>query len=443
MRARALRALAAAAFSLGLGAAQAQFGHDHDPPAGSADRPAKARRAPAGAVALQPLIDATPKGGTLLLKPGVYAAPAVIEREMRIQGEPGAIVDGGGVGSVMTLKADNSTIQGLIIRNSGDRHELTDAGVQLRGKFNIVRDNVFENCLFGLDLQQAHNNVLRRNRIASQDVEQGYRGDAIRIWYSNDVRVEGNIVEDSRDSVIWYSHGVKMRGNSFTRGRYGVHLMYAHGNEVTGNAFFANTVGVFLMYSNDNLVQDNVIRYSQGPSGIGVGFKESSGTKVVANDIFANAQGVYMDASPYDPDSSNLFEDNRIAYNGVAVLMHSDWAGNAFLRNDFIGNHGAVAVNGGGSAARNRWDGNHFDDYQGFDRNRDGVGDTPHETWSWADRLWTDVKDAQFFRGSPSLELIDLVERMASLIEPRLLLRDAAARVAPVASGARKEAATR
>lgn len=422
------------------GAAAAPAGHEYDAPAPAAAHGQRVRALPAGAVALQPLIDATPEGGVLELPAGVYAAPATIARPMTLKGARGAIIDGGGVGSLLTVKADRTIVSDLTFRNSGDRHEETDAGIQLRGQFNIVKDNVFENCLFGLDLQQAHNNVVRRNRITSQPAEQGVRGDAIRIWYSNDVRVEDNDVVDARDSVIWYSHGVKFLRNSFVGGRYGVHLMYAHDNVVNENRFAANTVGVFLMYSNDNEVRDNVIRYSQGPSGIGVGFKESSGAKIIHNDIFANAQGFYMDASPYDPDSNNTIENNRIAYNGVALLMHSDWEGNVFRANDFVGNHSTVMVNGGGSAKRNLWDGNYFDDYQGFDRNRDGVGDTPHEIWSWADRLWADVKDAQFFRASPSLELIDLVERMASLVEPQLMLRDKTPRMTPVATGARRGA---
>ncbi len=435
------RAAAWLALIVASAPALAQTRMDHGaPPSIEHVMPRLDRSLPPGAIALQPLIDATPAGGTLELKPGIYAAPAVIDRPLTLKGAPGAVIDGGGVGSVLTLAASQSSVSGVTFRNSGDRHEDTDACVQARGQFNILKDNVFENCLFGVDLRQAHNTIVRRNRITSQAVAQGVRGDAIRIWYSNDVRVEDNIVTDTRDSVIWYSHGVKMTGNSFTGGRYGVHLMYAHGNSVIDNRFIANTVGVFLMYSNDNLIENNVIRYSQGPSGIGIGFKESSGDKILRNDIFANAQGVFMDASPYEPDATNLFENNRIAYNGVALLMHSDWEGNVFRNNDFIGNHATVRLNANGGAARNRWESNYFDDYQGFDRNHEGVGDTPHEVWSWADRLWADVKDAQFFRASPSLELLDLVERMASLIEPQLMLRDASPRMAPTASGARNVA---
>ena len=53
------------------------------------------RRFPPGAVRLQPLIDATPTGGTLRLEAKVYAAPGRITRPMRIEGVPGTIVDGG------------------------------------------------------------------------------------------------------------------------------------------------------------------------------------------------------------------------------------------------------------------------------------------------------------------------------------------------------------
>ena len=74
---------------------------DHHPPAPdprSEEEMENLRRFPAGAVALQPLIDATPTGGTLTLEAKVYAAPGKISRSMRIEGVPGTVVDGGGIG---------------------------------------------------------------------------------------------------------------------------------------------------------------------------------------------------------------------------------------------------------------------------------------------------------------------------------------------------------
>ena len=383
------------------------------------------RRFPPGAVALQPLIDATPAGGTLRLEARVYGAPGIIDRPIRIEGVAGSVVDGGGIGSILTVNADDVTVTGLTLRNSGERHETTDSAVRLRGKHGIFKDNVIENCLFGFDLRQSDRNIIRRNRIGSKDFPEALRGDAVRIWYSNGNRIEDNDVVHSRDAVIWYSRENIVTGNRFRDSRYGIHLMYAHGNTLERNDFLSNTVGIFLMYANDNVLRDNVINYSQGPSGIGIGFKESSNTLVENNDLFANARGLFLDASPYDPEGHNTFRRNRIAYNGIAVAFHSDWTGNAFEDNAFLGNHTQVMVHGTGSANRNAWSGNRWDAYEGFDRNDDGIGDTPFEVWSWADRLWMDVPDVQFFRASSSLEMIDFVERLGAFSQPRLIVRDA------------------
>lgn len=403
---------------------------DHHPPAPdprSEDEMEDLRRFPVGAVPLQPLIDATPTGGTLTLEAKIYAAPGQITRTMRIDGVPGeTIVDGGGIGSILTVTANDVVITGLTLRNSGDRHETTDSAVRLRARNGIFKDNVIEDCLFGFELKQADGNIIRRNKIGSKDLPQALRGDSVRVWYSNGNRIEDNEITNVRDTVIWYSTGNSVTGNRILDSRYGIHLMYSHKNRLEHNSFLSNTVGIFLMYANDNDVIDNVIHYSQGPSGIGLGFKESSNTRVIHNDFFANARGIFMDASPYDPEGFNFFKANRIAYNGVGVAFHSDWEGNSFEHNAFIGNHTSVTVLSTGSADRNRWVSNHWDDWEGFDRNRDGIGDTPYESWTWADRLWMDVPDAQFFRSSPSLELVDFVERLGSLIEPRLIMRDAA-----------------
>ena len=389
------------------------------------------RRFPAGAVALQPLIDATPAGGTLTLEARVYGAPGVIDRPMRIAGVAGSVVDGGGVGSILTVNADDVSITGLTLRNSGDRHETTDSAVRLRGRHGSFKDNVIENCLFGFELKQADRNIIRRNRIGSKDLPEALRGDAVRVWYSSGNRIEDNDIARSRDLVVWYAKENVIAGNRIRDSRYGIHLMYAHANTLERNSFLANTVGVFLMYANDNVVTGNTVNYSQGPSGIGIGFKESSGTVVENNDIYGNARGIFMDASPYDPESHNTFRRNRIGYNGVAVAFHSDWTGNRFEANAFTGNHAQVIVLGKGGAQRNGWRGNAWDAYEGFDRNRDGVGDTPFEVWSWTDRLWMDVPDAAFFRASPSLEMIDFIERLGAFAQPRLILRDEAPLVDP------------
>ena len=44
-------------------------------------------------------------------------------------------------------------------------------------------------------------------------------------------------------------------------------------------------------------------------------------------------------------------------------------------------------------------------------------GDTPHELYAYADRLWQDQPYAQFFKGSPLLEVLDFLERLELLCD--------------------------
>ena len=51
-----------------------------------------------GAGALQAALEAAPPGAVVRLAAGVYPGPVVIERTLTLEGEPGAILDGGGTG---------------------------------------------------------------------------------------------------------------------------------------------------------------------------------------------------------------------------------------------------------------------------------------------------------------------------------------------------------
>jgi parallel beta-helix repeat protein len=154
---------------------------------------------------LQQMIDATDENGLLSPPPGTYQGPILIDKPITLDGAGKVTVDAGGKGSVIVIKTDGVTLSGLRLINSGESHNDIDAGVQVRGNFNVIRDNVIENSLFGVDLQQSNNNVVRRNRISSKDFKLGQRGDAIRLWYSFNNKITDNDVRDARDTVVWYS----------------------------------------------------------------------------------------------------------------------------------------------------------------------------------------------------------------------------------------------
>jgi nitrous oxidase accessory protein len=133
---------------------------------------------------------------------------------------------------------------------------------------------------------------------------------------------------------------------------------------------------------------------------------------------------LYIDVSPFQPDTSNRFNANLIAYNGIGIRFLNDWTGNVFQQNQFVDNLTQIAVTGGKTANRNVWEGNYWSDYEGFDQDDDGRGDAPYELYAYADRLWQDEPYAQFFKGSPMLEVLDFLERLAPFSEPDMLVRD-------------------
>lgn len=380
-------------------------------------------------IPLQPIIDAAKKGDTIVLDPGVYKGPVVIEQSITLDGNGKAIIDAGGEGSVIYLDTDGAVIRNLRLTNSGDSHNDIDSGVQVRGNFNVVKDNVIDNCLFGIDLQQSEFNVLRRNEISSKPVDLGLRGDAIRLWYSFGNKILDNYIHDSRDTVVWYSKDNTISNNKSTRGRYALHFMYAQYNKIENNKYWDNSVGIFLMYSDGVELRNNEVSHAAGSTGVGIGMKESSDIIVENNKVLYNAVGLYLDVSPFQPDTINHIKNNLVAFNNIGVRFLNDWPGNDFKNNKFKSNITSVSVSDGDTANRNDWNGNYWDNYEGFDLNKDGIGDTPHEYYSYADRIWMDVPSAQFFKGSPMLEVLDFLERLAPFSPPQMVFKDSNPRI--------------
>jgi nitrous oxidase accessory protein len=325
---------------------------------------------------------------------------------------------------VFTLEAGNSVLRGLRLTGSGDSHDTDDACLDVRGHNNVIENLVVDNCLFGIDLKQSSRNIVRGNRISSKPFELGVRGDGLRLWYSHHNLVERNEVTDVRDMVGWYSSNNVFRDNVGRRSRYSFHFMFAKDNLVEHNRFYDNMVGVYLMYTERVHVRHNLISHANGAAGMALGFKETSDSDIEGNEFIYCAVGIGSDLSPFQPNTTIRFKNNRFAYNGIAVHFTSELGGNIFTDNAFEGNLNDVIQSGRGMADLNRWEGNYWDGYQGFDRDRNGVGDNPHELYAYADQVWMEIPMARFFKTSPVLELLDFLERLAPFSTPELQARD-------------------
>ncbi|MCK6389468.1 MAG: nitrous oxide reductase family maturation protein NosD [Azonexus sp.] len=373
----------------------------------------------------QALVDAAEPGSILKPPPGTYAGPVEINKPLTIDGGGQVVIDAGDKGSVMVLNASHSVLRGLRLTGSGDSHDTDDSCLDVRGHHNLIEHVVADNCLFGIDLKQVNHSTVRHNKVRSKNLELGVRGDGLRLWYSNDNLIEGNEIIDSRDMVAWYSHRNRFVENLGRRSRYSIHFMFANDNVVDRNRFYDNAVGVYFMYTEGGAATNNIISHATGATGMGIGFKEASGTLIENNEIIYCGIGIGSDLSPFQPDSTIEIRNNRLAFNGIAIQFNSETGGNYLRDNLFEGNLTQVSYGGrSDNPTKNFWAGNYWDDYQGFDRDGDGQGDNPHELYAYADQIWIDLPMARFFRSSPVLELLDFLERLAPFSAPDLILRD-------------------
>jgi nitrous oxidase accessory protein len=370
------------------------------------------------------------QGGALCLAPGSYQGPFTLQGPVTVWGPPQAVLRSTGRGTTVQLAGSGPALLGVTVDGSGGRFDTLDAAVRVEAQDARVQGVRILNATFGILSEKSARVALVDNHISGDATSPvGMRGDGIRLWETQDSTVAGNLVEDSRDMVVWYSSDNTLRGNFVRRGRYGTHFMYSHRNVVEDNRYIGNQVGVFVMYSREIRLARNLLADASGAAGMGIGLKESGNVTVVENSVLHNTIGVYLDTSPQHLEEVNRFERNVFRLSEAGVVFHSSQKGNTFVGNSLRDNYNQVRVEGGGDALGTLWEGNDFDDYQGFDLDRDGTGDVPYELRSLSNELVSRYPDLSFFRGAAALGLVAAAGEMIPLMAPKTILRDEAPRM--------------
>ena len=387
---------------------------------------------------LQEAINNASPGDVIKLGDAVYEGGITINKPLTIIGEgKNAHIKGSGKGTVVKIIASNVTLQNLKISGSGNDLGELDAGIGCDKANNVVvTQSELTDVLFGVDFKECSSSKITENKITSKEgASLGFRGDAVRLWYSHENLIENNYIYDSRDMVAWYASHNKFLKNKAVGSRYSLHFMYANQNLVENNEFIGNTVGMFFMYSAGSTVRSNLVMDSDGAFGIGIGLKDVSDFTIEKNTLIYNARGVLLDNSPFQPGSTIKFYENKILHNVVGVYFHATQGVSIFENNDFIGNMDIVANDTpGDKMALNEWRKNYFDEYESFDRDKDGYGDTPFLHLSYVDQLWHYYPNLQFFYGSSVFSVLNFLAKLAPFSEPIELLNDQTPRIKPLDS---------
>jgi nitrous oxidase accessory protein len=385
-----------------------------------------------GPAALQEWISSAPPGAILRVPPGVYHGPIVIDKPLTLLGDGQAVLDGLGRGTVVHIIAPDVTVRGFVIKNSGRSLAHEDSGILVEAPRARIEENELFDVLFGIYLKNAPGSIIRANRVRGLDVPEAERGDALRLWYSSEVLIEGNQTYNARDAIIWYSARVTVRANRFQGGRYGVHLMYCKEITIESNLLSKNFVGVYAMYTQNLTLRQNLSLGHRGPSGYGIGLKDTDNAQIVENVIADNSVGAFIDNSPSESNSSVLFRRNLFAYNETAVLMFPSVRGDVFTENSFIENFEQVGIAGGGEPHGNSWTQNYWGDYLGYDADNDGIGDLVYKSERLFEHLIDRHPQLRLFLYSPAIQALEFAARALPIFKPQPKLTDPRPLMAPL-----------
>jgi len=368
------------------------------------------------------MIDAAAAGATLEVPAGVYTERLRIGKPLTLVAQGRVVIDGGGSGDIVEITAPDVTLRGFTVRNTGTDLDKENAAIRSTGARTVLEDNTLEDILFGIDLREAPDSVVRGNRIGGKDLGIARRGDGLKLWRADRSVVENNTIHDGRDAILWYSKGIVVRGNVAEDCRYGLHLMFSDEVTIEDNRFSRNSVGVYLMYSAGVTIRRNQLIANRGPSGYGLGLKETDRFSVTDNLITANRSGVYIDGSPFTSARPGEFTRNTIAYNDVGFTFLPSAKGNELTANNFIDNIDQIAVAGRGDLSANAfWKGdvgNFWSDYTGYDQDRDGVGDFVHESQTLFENMMDKEPKLRLFLFSPAQQAIEFVGRTLPAVRP-------------------------
>ena len=374
-----------------------------------------------GAHNIQKAISNAHTGDTLSIQKGIYKEhDIIILKKLIIIGNGLPVIDAESKYQLFIIKCDSVSIEGLQLQNIGTASMTDMAGIKIiDAKYVTVKNNCLINNTFGIYLQNsAYCNVIN-NIIHCYLKNQLNGGNGVHAWHSDHLLIQGNTLSGHRDGIYFefVTESKIERNTSYGNERYGLHFMFSHNDTYTNNTFLDNGAGVAVMYSKGVIMRDNVFAHNWGDASYGLLLKEISNSKIVHNKFIKNTTGLYMETTTNVDVKNNLFQDN-----GWACRIEASCSGSDIIENNFIGNSFDVATNG--TLMLNNFNRNYWDKYDGYDLDKNHIGDVPYYPVSVYSVLTEKIPVAMILYHSLLTDILDQVEKVMPTIIPDKLKDD-------------------
>jgi nitrous oxidase accessory protein len=175
--------------------------------------------------------------------------------------------------------------------------------------------------------------------------------------------------------------------------------------------FKNNGAGVAVMFSKSVKMFNNTFEENWGDSAYGILLKEISDSYIFNNKFIKNTSGIYMEGT-----SRIKVEKNDFVSNGWGMKIQASCMENEVVNNNFLKNTFDISTNG--SLVLNTFDGNFWDKYEGYDLDKNGVGDVPYHPLSLFAVLTEKNSSTMLLYRSFMITLLDKSEKVLPSITP-------------------------
>ena len=364
-------------------------------------------------------ISAASAGDTVLVMPGTYAEYGlVIDKAIALVGRGNPVIDAQERGEIITVVHDGCAISGLTLRNVGTSFIEDRAAIRLKNVNGVrVSGNRIERAFFGIYAEHCTNVAIRDNILAGPGGREVSTGNGIHLWYCKNADIEDNEIRGHRDGIYFeFVEDSRIARNLSTHNiRYGLHFMFSHHDSYFHNIFAENGAGVAVMYTQYVTMVGNTFEHNWGSSSYGLLLKDIRDSEIRHNHFVRNTVGLYAEGS-----NRIVIEENEFTGNGYAVRIMANSMDNAFRGNNFVGNAFDVVTNSRQSF--NSFDANYWSEYDGYDLDKDGVGDVPHHPVRLFSLLVEKAPPSVVLLSSLFVVLVDTAERVMPVFTPETLV---------------------
>ena len=356
---------------------------------------------------------------TLLVKKGTYKEHNIlVNKPLTIIGENYPVIDGELKGEVITITADNVTIDGLFVINVGTSYTEDYAAIRVKRAENFVIQNVvLEKLFFGIYLEKSKNGKVYHNKIIGDAVEEYNSGNGIQLWYSKNVEIEHNFIQHVRDGIyLEFSDYCTIKNNvSSNNVRYGLHFMFSNNDSYEQNTFENNGAGVAVMFSKHIKMYDNTFKKNWGSASYGMLLKEINDAEIKRNVFEENTIGINIEGS-----NRIDYENNDFINNGWAIKVRGACYTNKFMKNNFLYNSFDIAYNS--KVNDNEFSQNFWSNYTGYDLDKDGIGDVPYRPVKLFSYIVNRTPETIVLLRSLFIDIIDFSEKVSPVFTPDNLM---------------------